>query len=38
MSPTPSSPSPARDEVRAVVPKLVELSEKVLYADVEKKA
>ena len=37
MSTTPTtatSASPARDEVRGVVPKLIELSEKVLYADV----
>ena len=31
---TPPSPSPARDEVRGVVPKLVDLSEKVLFGDV----
>src|SRR5256884_8594831 len=31
---TPVSASSARNEVRGVVPKLVELSEKVLYADV----
>jgi 4-carboxymuconolactone decarboxylase len=30
----PASTSSARNEVRGVVPKLVELSEKVLYADV----
>jgi len=30
----PVSASSARNEVRAVVPKLIELSEKVLYADV----
>ena len=37
MSPTPTtstSASPARDEVRGVVPKLVDLSEKVLFGDV----
>jgi len=33
MSPSTST-SPARDEVRAVVPKLIDLSEKVLYGDV----
>src|SRR2546422_11196754 len=31
---TPVSASSARNEVRGVVPKLVELSEKVLYADI----
>ena len=31
---TPAAPSPTREEVRGVVPKLIELSEKVLYADV----
>ena len=31
---TPAAASPAREEVRGVVPKLIELSEKVLYADV----
>ncbi len=31
---TPVSASSVRNEVRGVVPKLVELSEKVLYADV----
>ena len=31
---TTVSKSPARDEVRGVVPKLIELSEGVLYADV----
>jgi 4-carboxymuconolactone decarboxylase len=31
---TPAAVSPAREEVRGVVPKLIELSEKVLYADV----
>jgi len=30
----PASASSARNEVRGVVPKLIELSEKVLYADV----
>ena len=30
----PVAPNPAREEVRAVVPKLVELSEKVLFGDV----
>ena len=30
----PASPSATRDEVRPVVPKLIELSEKVLYGDV----
>ena len=30
----PVSASSARNEVRGVVPKLIELSEKVLYADV----
>ncbi len=30
----PAAASSARNEVRAVVPKLIELSEKVLYADV----
>ena len=37
MSTTPStstSASPARDEVRGVVPKLIDLSEKVLFGDV----
>jgi hypothetical protein len=43
MSTTPStspSASLARDEVRGVVPKLIELSERVLHVDVfeEKKA
>jgi 4-carboxymuconolactone decarboxylase len=33
MSPSTST-SPARDEVRGVVPKLIDLSEKVLYGDV----
>ena len=33
MSTTPA-PSPARDEVRGVVPKLIDLSEKVLFGDV----
>lgn len=31
---TPAQATSARDEVRSVVPKLIELSEKVLYADV----
>ena len=31
---TPASSTSARDEVRPVVPKLIELSEKVLYGDV----
>ena len=31
---TQTSPSPAREEVRGVVPKLVDLSEKVLFGDV----
>ena len=31
---TPRSATSARDEVRGVAPKLIELSEKVLYADV----
>jgi 4-carboxymuconolactone decarboxylase len=31
---TPASASSARNEVRGVVPKLIELSEKVLYGDV----
>jgi 4-carboxymuconolactone decarboxylase len=31
---TPVAPSPAREEVRGVVPKLIDLSEKVLYGDV----
>ncbi len=31
---TPASASSARDEVRPVVPKLIELSETVLYGDV----
>src|SRR5205814_9134191 len=35
---TPASASSARNEVRGVVPKLVELSEKVLYADVWERA
>ena len=32
--PTPSAPASARDEVRPVAPKLIELSEKVLFGDV----
>jgi len=31
---TPAAPSPTREEVRGVVPKLIDLSEKVLYGDV----
>ena len=31
---TPQAASPAREEVRGVVPKLIDLSEKVLYGDV----
>ena len=31
---TPAAVSPAREEVRGVVPKLIDLSEKVLYGDV----
>jgi 4-carboxymuconolactone decarboxylase len=31
---TPASATSARDEVRPVVPKLIELSERVLYGDV----
>ena len=31
---TPVAASPAREEVRGVVPKLIDLSEKVLYGDV----
>ena len=31
---TPAAPSPAREEVRAVVPKLIDLTEKVVYGDV----
>ena len=31
---TPKAATSARDEVRAVAPKLIEMSEKVLYADV----
>ena len=34
MSTTPSSASSARNEVRPVAPKLIDLSEKVLYGDV----
>jgi len=30
----PTPPSPARDKVRAVVPKLIDLTEKVLFGDV----
>jgi 4-carboxymuconolactone decarboxylase len=32
--PTPTPSTSARDEVRPVVPKLIELTEKVLYGDV----
>ena len=32
--PTPAAVNPAREEVRAVVPKLIELSESVLFGDV----
>ena len=32
--PTPASATSARDEVRGTVPKLIDLSEKVLYGDV----
>ena len=32
--PTPAAVHPAREEVRAVVPKLIELSESVLFGDV----
>jgi 4-carboxymuconolactone decarboxylase len=31
---TPAAASPAREEVRAVVPKLIDLTEKVVYGDV----
>jgi 4-carboxymuconolactone decarboxylase len=31
---TPAAPSPAREEVRGVVPKLIDLTEKVVYGDV----
>ena len=34
MAVKPTPPSPARDKVRAVVPKLIDLSEKVLFGDV----
>src|SRR5262245_22609800 len=30
----PTPPSPARDKVRAIVPKLIDLTEKVVYGDV----
>src|SRR6202521_520185 len=30
----PTSPSPAREKVRATVPKLIDLSEKVVYGDI----
>jgi 4-carboxymuconolactone decarboxylase len=33
-TPAPASVNPAREEVRPVVPKLIELSEKVLFGDV----
>jgi 4-carboxymuconolactone decarboxylase len=32
--PTPATANPAREEVRPVVPKLIDLSEKVLFGDV----
>src|SRR5579862_9909884 len=32
--PVPTPPNPARDVVRAVAPKLIELTEKVLFGDV----
>ena len=31
---TPAAASPAREEVRGVVPKLIELTEKVVYGDI----
>ena len=34
MAVKPTPPSPARDKVRAVVPKLIDLTEKVLFGDV----
>jgi 4-carboxymuconolactone decarboxylase len=34
MAVRPTPPSPARDKVRAVVPKPIDLSEKVLFGDV----
>ena len=34
MTVKPTPPSPARDKVRAVVPKLIDLTEKVLFGDV----
>ena len=34
MATKPTPPSPARDKVRAVVPKLIDLTEKVLFGDV----
>ena len=30
----PTPPSPSRDKVRATVPKLIDLTEKVVYGDV----
>ena len=34
MTVKPTPPSPARDKVRATVPKLIDLTEKVVYGDV----
>jgi 4-carboxymuconolactone decarboxylase len=34
MANKPTPPSPARDKVRATVPKLIDLTEKVLFGDV----
>jgi 4-carboxymuconolactone decarboxylase len=34
MAATPSSPSSPRERIRAVVPKLIDLTEKVLFGDV----
>src|SRR6478672_5937086 len=34
MAVKPTPPSPARDKVRATVPKLIDLTEKVVYGDV----
>ena len=34
MTSKPLAPSPARDKVRGVVPKLIDLTEKVLFGDV----
>jgi 4-carboxymuconolactone decarboxylase len=34
MAVKPTPPSPARDKVRATVPKLIDLTEKVLFGDV----